>query len=176
MAYAGEYRRHGGRRPRRGYGRYYGWGVPIRGMYSYSLDYGNLGGPEWESETIPPYPTPEPPYVETRHWSAAEPAFEPRYEEEWLGPGAPFRPGRGRRVGWGAGPWSAHRGWWSRGYDRAYGRRSPWARRGAGYARGWEWDRGFGVWTRGGRDVGGAWRSRGAARRGPAGDYAWDYW
>lgn len=35
----------------------YGWGVPIRGMYSYSLDYGSLGGPETDSESIPGYDT-----------------------------------------------------------------------------------------------------------------------
>ncbi|HEX7120130.1 MAG TPA: hypothetical protein VF212_15150, partial [Longimicrobiales bacterium] len=160
---------------RRGYGRYYGWGVPIRGVYSYSLDYGNLGGPEWESETIPPYPTSEPPYFETRHWSTAEPAFEPRYYEERLGLETPFGPGRRRRAGWGAGSWLPRRGW-VRGYDRAYGRRPRGGWRGAGYARGWEWDRGVGAWTREGRDVGGAWRSVRSGRRGPAGEYAWDYW
>ena len=33
----------------------YGWGAPIRRMYDYSLDYGSLGGPETDSETIPGY-------------------------------------------------------------------------------------------------------------------------
>lgn len=63
----------------------YGYGVPVRGMYSYSLDYGNTGGIDVDSNhgSIPGYPTanearPAPRY-ETRHWATEEPAFERRY-------------------------------------------------------------------------------------------------
>ena len=87
MAYDRGYREHQHGR-RRGPELDYGWGVPIRGMYDYSLDYGGLAGPESEdSETIPPYETgpddwtgPRPRY-ERDHWAAAEPAGERRYRD-----------------------------------------------------------------------------------------------
>jgi len=94
MRYDREYRR--GRGPRaRGGEVDYGWGVPVHGMYDYSLDYGGLSGPEAEdSETIPPYdggpddwtgPRPRRPRYESHHWAAAEPAGEARYRGQERG-------------------------------------------------------------------------------------------
>ncbi|HET9986675.1 MAG TPA: hypothetical protein VFQ38_24065 [Longimicrobiales bacterium] len=164
-------------------GPYYGWGVPIRGMYSYSLEYGNLGGPEWESETIPPYPTPESPYYEGWHWSAAESSFEPRFRGEEPRFETPaYRPGRRRYPGRGPGPVARRRAH-PRGYDwtAAPGPFDGWRPeaepRGAGYPRGWERDRYPGARER--RDIGGMRRFGRFGGERPSGygeEYAWDYW
>lgn len=165
--------------------RYYGWGVPIHGMYSYSLEYGNLGGPEWESETIPPYPTPESPYYEGWHWSTAESAFEPRFRGEELRFETPaYRPGRRRYPARGPGP-AARRRARASGYDwtAAPGPFDGWRPegepRGRGYPRGWEWDRDRVAGGRERHDIGGVRRfGRFGGERAPAygEEYAWDYW
>lgn len=120
MAYETEYRS----RRSRGRGRKpgnvdYGYGVPIRGMYDYSLDYGAMGGPETDSESIPGYDTgrddwngPRPEY-EQRHWAAAEPAGQRRVQR---GPDPRLRGriGSGREQG---GGWDPYR---SQGYGPGF--------------------------------------------------------
>lgn len=174
MAYDRGYRRE----RERGRGRRreldYGWGVPIRGMYDYSPDYGGLSGPESEdSETIPPYETgrrdgvgPRPRY-ETHHWAAAEPAGERRYRESARGRGAYGRdlgPFRSAFEGARARAWEDYardfRAWRAQFGDRRLGPAPDAPARG---------ERGASLGP--GRDLGGAAGRAGSYRHGYGGEY-----
>lgn len=116
----------------------YGWGVPVRGMYDYSLDYGNLGGPETDSESIPGYETEPPDWAgpttryESHHWAASEPTFERRHfddEPDGLLGGDRLRP-RARR--------------WARPESGRRRKEADWP--GAG-GRSWRGERGMRAWS-----------------------------
>ncbi len=161
MAYDRGYRRERERSRRRGRDIEYGWGVPIRGMYDYSLDYGGLAGPETDdSETMPPYESERPdwtgprPRYERDHWAAAEPAGESRYREHARGRG-----GYAREFGTFHRAFDAARARAQAGYAAEYGE----TRRGGAGGRRWQipaWDEWPGAARRGasvgpGRDFGG---------------------